>query len=125
MVSSPARQATPVSRRRRSPNQPIDAGDRYLNRELSWLAYAERVLALAEDATAPLLERVRFLAIVATNLDEFFQVRVAGLKRQQVAGLAPPRSIDGLTPSEQLARIAERSLTLAQRQADLFAELSP
>src|SRR5918994_871095 len=100
MVSSPARQAAlGVPRRRRAAGSRLNAGERYLNRELSSLAFNERVLALAEDAEAPLLERVKFLAIVATNLDEFFQVRVAGLKRQQVAGVAPPRSVDGLTPS--------------------------
>jgi polyphosphate kinase len=125
MVSSAVRQTAPAARRRRAVNIRIDAGDRFLNRELSWLAFDERVLALAEDASVPLLERVKFLAIVATNLDEFFQVRVAGLKRQQVAGVATPRSPDGLTPSEQLASIAERSQVLAQRQAHLFAELAP
>jgi polyphosphate kinase len=126
MVSSPARQgATGAPRRRRAAGARIDAGERYLNRELSSLAFNERVLALAEDPEAPLLERVKFLAIVANNLDEFFQVRVAGLKRQQVAGVAPLRSVDGLTPSEQLTRIGERALALSHRQARLYGELSP
>jgi len=126
MVSSAARQAAPsVQRRRRAAGARLNARERYLNRELSSLAFNERVLALAEDAEAPLLERVKFLAIVATNLDEFFQVRVAGLKRQQVAGVAPPRSVDGLTPSDQLGRIGERALALALRQAHLFAKLAP
>ncbi len=92
---------------------------RYLNRELSWIDFNERVLALAEDPQAPLLERAKFLAIFAGNLDEFFQVRVAGLLRQEAAGVAV-RSEDGLTASEQLARIADRVTDLAERHALLF-----
>ena len=126
MVSLPAQQTAPgVPRRLRAASARFDADERFLNRELSWLAFNERVIALAEDGEAPLLERVKFLAIVANSLDEFFQVRVAGLKRQQVAGLALPRSADGLTPSEQLARIGERALALAHRQGRLYGELSP
>ena len=77
--------------------------DRYLNRELSWLDFNARVLALAEDTSQPLLERAKFLAIFASNLDEFFMVRVAGLKRRDETGLAV-RSADGLTPRELVAR---------------------
>jgi polyphosphate kinase len=95
--------------------------DRYLNRELSWLDFNARVLALAEDTSQPLLERAKFLAIFASNLDEFFMVRVAGLKRRNETGLAV-RSADGLTPREQLARIAERSQALAERHAKVFQD---
>ena len=76
--------------------------DRYLNRELSWLDFNARVLALAADNSLPLLERAKFLAIFASNLDEFYMVRVAGLKRRDDMGLSV-RSADGLTPREQLA----------------------
>src|SRR5579875_2902275 len=85
--------------------------DRYLNRELSWLDFNARVLALAEDTSQPLLERAKFLAIFASNQDEFYMVRVAGLKRREEAGLAV-RSADGLTPQDQLAEIAMRSREL-------------
>jgi polyphosphate kinase len=95
--------------------------DRYLNRELSWLAFNERVLTLAEDPKRPLLERVKFLAIVGTNLDEFFQIRVAGLKEQVRMGVAAP-SIDGLTPAEQLAAIRARVKEHVARQERLFIE---
>src|SRR5262249_27394428 len=87
--------------------------DRFLNRELSWLDFNARVLALAEDRGLPLLERVKFLAIFASNLDEFYMVRVAGLKRRQSTGLSV-RSPDGLTVRQQLARIAARTQDLVQ-----------
>ena len=95
--------------------------DRYLNRELSWLDFNARVLALAEDPSQPLLERAKFLAIFASNLDEFYMVRVAGLKRRDETGLAV-RSADGLTPREQLARITARSQVLADAHARVFLE---
>ncbi|MBD0859892.1 RNA degradosome polyphosphate kinase [Gordonia sp. zg691] len=93
--------------------------DRYLNRELSWLDFNSRVLALAEDTSLPLLERAKFLAIFASNLDEFFMVRVAGLKRRDETGLSV-RSADGLSPREQLMRIAGRTQTIADRHARVF-----
>jgi polyphosphate kinase len=93
--------------------------DRFLNRELSWLDFNARVLELAEDDDAPLLERVKFLAIFASNLDEFFMVRIAGLKRRQSTGLSV-RSPDGLTIREQLARVTERTRDLVHRHASIF-----
>ncbi len=89
-------------------------GDRYYNRELSLLDFQERVLALAENAEVPLLERVKFVAIVASNLDEFFQVRVAGLKEQVLAGVAATAA-DGMTAQEQLQAIRPRTETLKER----------
>lgn len=96
-------------------------GDRYDNRELSWLEFNARVLALAEDESQPLLERAKFLAIFASNLDEFYMVRVAGLKRRDETGLAV-RSADGLAPREQLARIAGRTQELAGKHARVFLD---
>ncbi len=95
--------------------------DRYFNRELSWLDWNARVLALAEDPSQPLLERAKFLAIFASNLDEFYMVRVAGLKRRDETGLSV-RSADGLTPREQLAYIAKRNQELVQQHATVFLD---
>ncbi|MDD7964415.1 RNA degradosome polyphosphate kinase [Actinomycetospora lemnae] len=95
--------------------------DRYDSRELSWLEFNARVLALAEDPSQPLLERAKFLAIFASNLDEFYMVRVAGLKRRDQAGLAV-RGADGLTPREQLARISARTQELAHKHARVFLD---
>jgi polyphosphate kinase len=95
--------------------------DRFLNRELSWLEFNARVLELAEDDALPLLERVKFLAIFASNLDEFYMVRVAGLKRRQSTGLSV-RSPDGLTIREQLAAVNSRTQQLVKRHADVFNE---
>jgi polyphosphate kinase len=97
------------------------APERYLNREFSTLQFMDRVLSNAEDDTLPLLERTKFAAIFAGNLDEFYQVRVAGLKRQ-VAAATVTTSPDGLTPAQQLARIDRRVRKLATRHANLFAE---
>jgi polyphosphate kinase len=95
--------------------------DRYFNRELSWLDFNARVLALAEDESQPLLERAKFLAIFASNLDEFYMVRVAGLKRRDETGL-PVRSADGLSPREQLAYIAKRNQDLVARHTLAFED---
>ena len=95
-----------------------DLGSRelYFNRELSWLQFNERVLELAEDESTPLLERVKFLAIYASNLDEFYMVRVAGLHDQVDAGI-DDRKADGLSPSETIELVAERSQELGRRHS--------
>ncbi len=98
---------------------------RFLNRELSRLDFDERVLAMAEDPKVPLLERLRFLSIFSANLDDFFQVRVAGLKEQVLAAVAMA-SPDGMSPLEQLRAIRTRVEALVQRQLRIFnAELLP
>ena len=94
----------------------------YLNRELSWLEYNARVLFEASDERNPLLERAKFLAIFAGNLDEFFQVRIAGL-RQQVAAGAVKRSPDGRTPAEQLTAARNRIAELVAEHSAIFLEL--
>src|SRR5438876_4203242 len=88
----------------------------YANRELSWLDFNDRVLQLAEDEEMPLLERAKFLAIWASNQDEFFMVRVAGLHDQVEAGI-DARGPDGLSPAETIERIAERARELGARQS--------
>lgn len=93
--------------------------DRYLDRELSWLAFNQRVLELAEDEAMPLLERVKFLAIFAGNLDEFFMVRVAGLQRRIAAGIAV-RSSSGLMPRTTMDLVLRESRALMERHASLF-----
>ncbi len=95
--------------------------DRFLDRELSWLRFNQRVLELAEDHSLPLLERVRYLAIFTSNLDEFFMVRVAGLKRRIAAGLAV-RAASGMMPLEVLESIWTRTRELSERQARLFRD---
>ncbi|HUC35769.1 MAG TPA: RNA degradosome polyphosphate kinase [Acidimicrobiales bacterium] len=94
---------------------------RFSNRELSWLEFGARLLDLGEDPEVPLLERVKFLAIFSEGLDEFFQVRVAGLKDQVDAGLRA-RSPDGLRPSDALKEIAERVRELVERQSRIFVD---
>ncbi len=95
--------------------------DRFLDRELSWLAFNQRVLELAEDPNLHLLERVNFLAIFASNLDEFFMVRVAGLKRRIATGLAVTSS-SGLSPQDVLSEISREAHLLQSRHASLFID---
>ena len=101
---------------------PAGEGPRFLNRELSWLQFNRRVLAEAANTAYPLLERLRFLSISGTNLDEFFMVRVAGLKGQQLRKIED-RSIDGLTPSQQLPLITAKADALMADQQALWREL--
>jgi polyphosphate kinase len=106
-------------------DDPLVFGDRFFNRELSWLDFNERVLAVAEDQSLPLLERLKFVAIYAGNLDEFYQVRVATLRRQHAAAPAL-RSADGLDAATQLQLIAERAATMAKRHSQIFTrDLKP
>jgi polyphosphate kinase len=94
---------------------------RFLSRELSWLDFGDRILDLASDQSQPLLERVKFLAICSTGLDEFFSVRVAGLKEQIAAGLRT-RSPDGRSSTQQLAEIRSRALELTRRMSSIYLD---
>src|SRR6185436_5866526 len=100
-----------------SPDKPPDLRDPalYLNRELSSLLFQSRVLELAKDPATPLLERLRFLTICSTNLDEFFEIRVAGLKQQVAFGIAQAGP-DGLGPHETLQRISVAAHALVEEQ---------
>jgi polyphosphate kinase len=95
--------------------------DRFLDRELSWLAFNQRVLELAEDDTTPLLDRANFLAIFASNLDEFFMVRVAGLKRRISTGIAVPTNV-GRSPIDVLSDISELAHRLQERHAAVYRD---
>ena len=95
--------------------------DLYFNRELSWLKFNERVLEEAGDANHPLLERLKFLAIFSSNLDEFFMIRVAGLKEQLAAGIHELPA-DGLTPKQQIERISEKAHADVKRQSQMLLE---
>jgi polyphosphate kinase len=99
----------------------LDSPELFANREVSWLQFNERVLELADDERTPLLERVKFLAIYANNLDEFFMVRVAGLHDQVDAGI-DARGPDGLSAREALERVVERNAELARRHSRAWEE---
>jgi polyphosphate kinase len=104
------------------PKGPVTRRPRFLNRYLSWLDFDARVLALAEDPELPLLERIKYLSIFGTNLDEFFQIRVADLDEQHDAGVTT-HSPDGLAPSEQLRRVRDRARELMARADELYGDL--
>ena len=115
-LKSPFPQATAL------PGVDLDGPGRFFNRELSWLAFNWRVLEEARNARVPLLERLRFLSISATNLDEFYNVRVAGLRELARAGNTTPAA-DGLTPAEQLVLINEDARDLLKAQQAAYQEL--
>jgi polyphosphate kinase len=100
----------------------LDAPNLFINRELSWLEFNDRVLRQGLSGDVPPMERLKFLSIVSTNLDEFFMIRVAGLK-QQLAGGVTARDINGLTPAEQLRRISRRAHRMVVEQADAIREV--
>ena len=108
-------------------SKPKESGDpsMFFNRELSWLDFNQRVLEIAEQEDVPLLERVKFCAIYSSNLDEFFMVRVAGLWDQVDAGI-DARGPDGLSPTEQIEAIRDRTLELDRRlNACFFDSILP
>ena len=107
------------------PTDVIGTASRFINRELSWLDFNDRVLEIAEDPATPVLERAKFLAITCQNLDEFFQIRVSGLQEQQAAGVGTVTP-DGMTPGEQLRGIRARVIVMAAAIDRAFAdELAP
>jgi polyphosphate kinase len=118
---APADDASPYSPSEADLAAISEVPDRFLDRELSWLRFNQRVLELAEDTSLPLLERTRFLAIFSSNLDEFFMVRVAGLKRRIATGLAV-RAVSGMMPREILETIWKEADQLSQRQAEVFRD---
>src|SRR4051794_11662361 len=122
MEEMSAARAMPVAHTANENAPPIALADRYFNRELSWLAFNQRVLDEACNTAHPLLERLRFLSISGNNLDEFFMVRVAGLKAHRLLGVEEV-SDDGMTPGQQLAAVAEEADRLTESQQRVWAEL--
>jgi polyphosphate kinase len=114
-----SRMGAPPETHARTAPAPLDSPELYINRELSWIDFNERVLELGEDERVPLLERLKFLAIFTANLDEFFMVRVAGLHDQVEAGIDTPGA-DGLTPNQVIDAIAERLGPQIKRQSSAF-----
>src|ERR1700747_2810903 len=104
---TPVEATSTTQRTTRETETSLDDPSLYINRELSWLEFNQRVLEEGQDSKNPLLERLKFLCIVASNLDEFFEVRVAGLKQQRLSNISAPGP-DALSPSEQLAAISVR-----------------
>src|SRR5246127_4568052 len=104
----------------------LDDPSLYINRELSWLEFNRRILEEAQDAQVPLLERLKFLAILSSNLDEFFMVRVGGLQQKVQARIAQGSGADRMPPAEQLDRISQCVRQMVEQQYDcLFKEVLP
>jgi polyphosphate kinase len=121
-TSTSVEELQPVASGKETPGREFLPADRFLDRELSWLAFNNRVLDLAKDRLrVPLLERAKFLAIFANNLDEFYMVRVAGLKRRIAAGVAVP-TVSGMMPREMHSAILSRTRELVAEQARVFIE---
>src|SRR5271155_635262 len=122
-IATPGLGAEPAADSSRAASEiAYDSPERFINRELSWLDFNHRVVEEAENPRHPLLERVRFVSISASNLDEFYSVRVAGLVGQAKAGVTE-RSPDGRTPAQQLAEIAIRGNGLVADQQRIWTEL--
>src|SRR5690606_8921312 len=117
MTTSPVQPEPQLSAASDAPDDP----QRFINRDLSWLEFNRRVLHMALDERTPLLERIAFLAIFNANLDEYFQKRVGGLRRQITAGVLT-RTPDGLTPQEQLSRIRAAVLPMLEQQAACYTQ---
>src|SRR5262249_29905968 len=123
VASEPAlREAVAEELAPREPVTDLDSPLLYLNRELTWLAFNRRVLAEAQDQRNPLLERVKFLSITSSNLDEFFMKRIGGLKQQVAAGFQQ-LTVDGRTPVQQITECYADIREMEQEQRDLLRDL--